>query len=132
MTINELVKASHDNAVAKGFYGENGKAERNIGELLMLITSELGECLEADRHNKYSRDNIPCIGNYSNPNDWPSLELWKLNFEKDIKDRVEDELSDAIIRIADMAGYLEIDLEEHIKAKMAYNATREKLHGKKY
>ena len=125
MTINELVKASHDNAVAKGFYGEDGKGERNIGELLMLITSELGECLEADRHGEYTR--VP-IENYSEFSD----DVYPERFEYNIKDKVEDELADAVIRIADMAGYLGIDLESHILAKMRYNATREKLHGKKY
>jgi NTP pyrophosphatase (non-canonical NTP hydrolase) len=125
MTVNELVKASHDNAVAKGFYGDDGEGERNIGELLMLITSELGECLKADRHGEYTK--VP-IENYSGFIDafYPEM------FEHNIKDKVEDKLADAVIRIAAIAGYLGIDLESHILAKMRYNATREKLHGKKY
>lgn len=34
MTITELVRASHDNAVAKDFYGEDGKDDRNFGKKL--------------------------------------------------------------------------------------------------
>ena len=43
MNINELIKEAHQNAVSKGFYDDG---EKNIGELLMLIVSELGEALE--------------------------------------------------------------------------------------
>ena len=52
MNINELIKRAHENAVKKGFYpeGEN----KNIGELLMLIVSELGEALEAHRKNRFA------------------------------------------------------------------------------
>jgi len=54
------------------------------------------------------------------------------DFTKYLKDTVEDELADAVIRIADLAGYLEINLEEHIKAKMKYNLDRPHKHGKRY
>ncbi len=53
---------------------------------------------------------------------------------------IEVELADAIIRIADLAGYLMLDVGGAIDEKMAYNAVREdhKLenrmaeHGKKF
>ena len=128
MTINELVKAAHDNSVAHGFYGEDGKDKRNIGEMLMLIVSELGEALEADRVNKHTGPNVaqgfiddPCRDHY-----------WKADFEELVKDGFEDEIADTLIRLGDLCGYLGIDIDSHIRAKMAYNATREKLHGKKY
>ena len=57
---------------------------------------------------------------------------WNENFRELIKDSLEDELADAVIRIADMCGYLGIDLEKHIELKMKYNATREYKHGKRY
>ena len=38
----------------------------------------------------------------------------------------------AVIRIADLCGYLNIDLESHIKAKMRYNESRPYKHGKEY
>ena len=123
MTITELVERSHANAVDKGFYGDDGKQERNVGELLMLIVSELGEALEAHRKDKFS--------------DLLALQSCGFNnksiaFERFVKDGFEDEIADTFIRLADMCGYLNIDIEAYIKAKMAYNATREKLHGKRY
>lgn len=116
MTITELCKKAHENAVNKGFYDDG---EKNIGELLMLVVSELGEALEADRKNNYCTDDV--IVSHSNN-----------YFEVNIKDSFQDELADAVIRIADMAAYMAIDLEAHIIAKMRYNETRPAKHGKKY
>ena len=42
------------------------------------------------------------------------------------------ELADAVIRIADLCGYMGIDLEAAIREKMAYNATRPHKHGKNF
>jgi NTP pyrophosphatase (non-canonical NTP hydrolase) len=57
---------------------------------------------------------------------------FKEHFERSIKDTFEDEIADVFIRLGDMCGGLNIDIEKHIEAKMKYNKTREKLHGKKY
>ena len=43
--INRLAKEIHKNNVSKGFYDK----EKNIGEMLCLIHSEVSEALEADR-----------------------------------------------------------------------------------
>ena len=42
------------------------------------------------------------------------------------------ELADAVIRIADLCGYLGIDLDTVISEKMAYNETRPFKHGKRF
>lgn len=42
---DELAKRAHDTAVNKGFW----EAERNMGEMLALISSEISEALEAHR-----------------------------------------------------------------------------------
>lgn len=44
-TLNELSKLCHRIAVEKGFWDE----QRNIGEALMLIVTELAEAMEAHR-----------------------------------------------------------------------------------
>ena len=127
MTITELIKRAHDNAVNKGFYPEG--EQKNIGELLMLIVSELGEALEAHRKNKFSGDSLEIyLKELNNPNVGDCSGI----FEHYIKYTFEDELADAAIRIFDMCGYLNIDLEKHIELKMKYNETREYKHGKRY
>ena len=47
--LNELSKQVHENAKSHGFFDN----EKNIGEMLCLIHSEVSEALEADRENKY-------------------------------------------------------------------------------
>jgi len=105
----------------KGFWDHN----RNIGELLMLVTSELGECMEAHRKGRLASMeqmdiNIGMGGE------------WMANFQAHVKDSFEDELADALIRILDMCGGLGIDIQRHVEEKLHYNATRERLHGKNY
>ena len=51
---------------------------------------------------------------------------------KKVKDTLEDELADVVLRVTDLCGLLGIDLETHIKAKMRYNATRPYKHNKAY
>lgn len=46
--LNELAATIHENAVAKGFWD----GDRNFGELIALMTSELSEALEEHRNGK--------------------------------------------------------------------------------
>lgn len=45
-------------------------------------------------------------------------------------DGLAEELADIVIRVADLCGGLDIDLEEEIEKKMARNQEREYRHGK--
>lgn len=126
-TIPEIIKQAHENAVEKGFYDDGAK---NIGELLMLVVSELGEALEAHRKDRRA---VPDCFFVEGKNPYTdNYDKWEFDFKENIKDTFEDELADAVIRICDMCGYLGIDLEKHIELKMKYNATREYKHGKRY
>jgi NTP pyrophosphatase (non-canonical NTP hydrolase) len=125
MEINELAREIHLNAKNKGFWDK----PRENGTLLMLCVSELSEALEADRKNKYS---IPKVFKQAVLNVDEDDVYWKQEFEVYIKDTFEDELADALIRILDLAESKGIDLEWHVKQKMKYNSTRDKMHGKLY
>ena len=114
-------KEVHEANVAKGFYDE----PKQFGTLMALITSELSEALEADRH-KISADLVHFESLLSEGHDFVSV------FRETIKDSVEDEIADALIRILDTAGYLGIDLQKHVDLKLRYNATRAQRHGKSY
>ena len=117
-TLNKMAYEIHADAVNRGFYDE----EREIGTLLMLIVSELSEALEADMNGHHVQAND--LASYSE-------EELSLKFSELVKDSFEDEIADAIIRLLDLVGYLGIDIDTHIKMKMAYNRSRAYKHGKK-
>jgi len=126
-----MIKEAHDNAIEKGFYpeGEN----KNIGELLMLIVSELGEALEAHRCGRFIPKELDTSYFYNTfEKDGIKHSYMITFFEGYIKDTFEDEIADTFIRLFDLCEYLEIDIEKHITAKMAYNKTRAHKHGKEY
>ena len=91
---------------------------KNIGELLMLIVSELGEALEAHRTG-YFACGIESI------KDIPDGELNYTKFYvKNIKDTFEDELACVFIRIFDLCGYLKIDIAPYVN--ISYPSTVDK------
>ena len=120
-TLNKLRDEVHENAKNKGFWDN----QRETGTLLMLCVSELAEAMEADRKDRYA--DLELI-----EKDKEDFIDFKWSFENSIKDTFEDELADTIIRILDLCGAKGIDIEKHIELKMKYNATRERMHGKKY
>jgi len=119
MTINELCIKASTYAEKQGFH-----KKINFGEKLMLVVSELSEALEASRkHAPYDPNKIGTP--YSDPE-----KISKDEYETVIKGTVAEELADAVIRIADIADIYGINLDFHIRAKMAYNETRPYMHGK--
>lgn len=116
---------------ARGFWPEDhqvGKQVRNVGEVLMLITSEAGEALEADRKGRQAN----LVNFYRAYALDTSPEGFKFAFAAYIKDTFADELADIQIRLLDYAGAMGIDLERHVQLKLEYNASRPYKHGKAY
>lgn len=118
MTINEMVEQAHENAKSKGWWNSQrlhggtlcpNEVEETIPEKLALIHAEVSEALEDYREDKL-QGSVDVTGQ---PVGLPS------------------ELADILIRVADLAGALRIDLEAEVKAKIAYNATRPHRHGGK-
>lgn len=145
-SLNQLRDEIHANAKEKGFY-DNPK---EIGTLLMLVVSELAEALEADRADyfcdfrkyeerkkysfelKHKQETDVNFMTRSPSSIQSSEEIEKEAFEIYIKNTFEDELADVIIRVLDIYGYFNIDIERNVLAKMEYNKTREKMHSKRY
>ena len=100
-TVTDWVRECHLVAREKGFWDK----ERNVGEMLMLVVSELGEAIEAHRRSHFGIEQ---------------------------KDTFEDEIADTAIRLFDLCGGLGIDLEKQMEWKISFNKRREKRHGKAY
>lgn len=116
---NELAKDIYEGNAARGFW----EGDRKLTEVVMLTVCELAEAIEADRAKKWASEQD--ILQYKNI---PTPERFKEN----IKDTVQDEVADAIIRILDFAHKFGIDIDFHVKAKLEYNASRPYKHGKNY
>lgn len=101
---NQRMAKARQHAIDKGWWD----APRNDGELIALIHSELSEALESLRKG-----------------DPPDSHLPEFN-------GAVVELADAIIRIMDFAASRNWPLGEAIVAKMMYNITRPRKHGKEF
>lgn len=75
------------------------KLDRNMGEMLMLVISEIAECMEGERKDLMD-DHLPH------------------------RKMAEVELADVLIRIFDYAGAFGYDLDGAVREKMAFNAVR--------
>lgn len=122
--LNARAKLIYEANKAKGFWDK----ERNVGETLMLVVTELSEGLEAHRDGKMFKGGHRLKEVISRSTD----EAFTTIFKEEVKDTYEDEIADAIIRLLDMAGGQGIDIDFHINQKLRFNATRDRLHGKKY
>lgn len=116
-SINDIVNAAHETAREKGFYDDiyavynflDNQGQTALQQAvkrdfvlaqLAKVDSEVGETVGA----------IQRRGIYS--------------------DDVSEELADIVIRVCDLAGYLEINLGRAVHQKMLHNKQRPRKHGK--
>lgn len=125
LTVTELVQQAHGNAVQHGFWDNPPE----FGTSIALIHSELSEALEEVRAGNRIRSNDPTPAVYYSGGGYNATAPTACCIKPE---GYAIELADAVIRIADLCGYMGIDLEAAIKEKMAYNATRPRMHGKNF
>lgn len=110
MEINNLVSTVHEMAVDHGWWDDkqNFKSDcepHYIAAKLSLVHSEVSEAVEVLRN--------------------PILSIGER------KERFGEELADVVIRIADLCGFLGIDLDATLTKKMDINDRRPYRHGGK-
>lgn len=98
--LNRIVRDVHDEVSTWWHDPATGeRIERNKGELLMLIVSEIAEAMEGERKDLMD-DHLPH------------------------RKMAEVELADAVIRIMDYCGGFGYDLEGAVREKREYNQRR--------
>lgn len=111
MNLNELRDKAYKCAVVHGWHEDNLSDEHS----LCLVISELMEAVEADRKGRHADTK-----KFNQKMDYyiHEMKLYGENYDKAyrdtfeyyLKDSVEDELSDACIRLLDLAGLRNINL----------------------
>ena len=93
--ILSFINRAYATACAHGFHD----VDRSDAHFMMLVISEIGEMVEADRRKRrFDREK------YRN-----GFDSDKVMFEKYVKDTLEDELADVCIRIFDFCGYRRLE-----------------------
>jgi hypothetical protein len=151
LTIAQLVERSHALSKEKGWYetwpdGRTKAHAVNVPEKLALIHSEVSEALEEFRNHGVLRRCDHCGGTGSDPiipaakhcgscAGAAFMEMYDgRGYALDDAAKPEGfivELADAVIRVCDLAGAMNLDLAAAIETKHRYNKTRPYRHGGK-
>lgn len=110
--LNALKEKAHKTAVEQGFHDE----EKPDCYWLGLVMSEAGEAINADQKGKHADTKRF----EENPGKW----AFDLNFRIYIKDSVEDEIADIVIRLLDFAGLKRYGLYYERKYRLTNRAFR--------
>ena len=110
MDLNELRDEAYAIAKANGWHEQ----EHSDEHCLMLIITEIAEAVQADRKDRHA--DVAGFMEWQGK-DFSLLEetrtrRFKEDFEEYIKNTVEDELADVVIRCLDLAGLRGFDLKE--------------------
>lgn len=108
--LNKLRDRAYRCACEHGFHDK----EYSDAHFLMLVITEISEAVEADRKGKHAR--IMEYNNWINKFHSDKEKAFISDFECYIKDSVEDELSDVVIRLLDFAGLKKVELNRIILA----------------
>ena len=133
MSLKEIQAECHQTSVDHGWWEGVELDPTVIAMKLCLIHSEVSEALEEVRKNDgslYYTEEVTLDG-VKTRRIVPESELGSYKLGSLKPEGFPSELADVLIRVFDLAGKMNIDLESVTREKMAYNKTRPHKHGGK-
>lgn len=91
--LKQLMTKAYENAKAKGFY----EPDLDINKELMLIITEMGEAIQASRHDRH--------GSIEGYNTYLEVSDEHTAYEESLEGTVESEFADIAIRIMSLLGW---------------------------
>lgn len=91
--LKQLMTKAYENAKAKGFY----EPDLDINKALMLIITEMGEAIQANRHDRH--------GSIEGYNTYLEVSDEHTAYEESLEGTVESEFADIAIRIMSLLGW---------------------------
>lgn len=91
--LKQLMTKAYENAKAKGFY----EPDLDINKALMLIITEMGEAIQASRHDRH--------GSIEGYNTYLEVSDEHTAYEESLEGTVESEFADIVIRIMSLLGW---------------------------
>ena len=127
MNLNDLSKEAFSIAKANGWHEQ----EHSDEHFLMLIITEIAEAVQADRKGKHAdvsrfKECQTYYNSFLQPEEIRTIRF-REDFEEYIKNTVEDELSDVVIRCLDLAGLHDMDLQHTLDNSDDYEDVAEYL-----
>lgn len=124
LTINEVVREAHQTAISKGFYTHLDGRD--------ILPGSVGEMALHNPSGYRHLSGLGVVGQLLLIHS-EVTEAMESDRRNEGDDRIAEELADIVIRVADLAGYMNLDLDKAIEDKMAANKVRPHRHGdKKY
>jgi NTP pyrophosphatase (non-canonical NTP hydrolase) len=130
MTINKLAIESHKNAVKRGAYD----APVHVVNELFNVIGEVVEAAQAQIDGNYAKDTgiAQSMATLAALRDGSRVKVIDADlennfistYERTVKNTLQDELADIIINTLSICKELEIDIDNFIELKTAYNSLR--------
>lgn len=116
-SINDIVNAAHETACDKGFY-------EDIFAVYNFLDNQGQTALQQAVKRDFVLSQLSKVGSEVGET------VGEIQRRGIYSDSVAEELADIIIRVCDLAGYLEINLGRAVHQKMLHNKQRPRKHGK--
>lgn len=144
--LNQIAAECHNAALKKGFYDrENAMIELSkdqpesfkmwlraamATQRLMLLVTEASEAVESLRKFKFAQRQVFEKRILEDQKNYD--QHFNHAYKCHMKDTFETEIAGLMVRLLDLIGRENIDIDYYLKREIEFNATRERMNGKEF